>query len=199
MTRRYVDRRKLLGRCRRVLVMLVMLVSVLGLGGLGGCYDLPKPDCGFRCGPSAACPDDYTCASDGRCHRNGAPPSLVCAPADAAVDTPIDAYSPSVVQITPADEMPGVDVTTSVTARFDVDVTGVASDTFVLIDSEGELVDSMVSYDPGTFTATLIPAEPLLAGRGYEAALSSAITNASGTPLRELFWSFTTAAATPPP
>jgi len=28
------------------------------------CYDVPKPDCGFVCGPGGACPDAYTCAAD---------------------------------------------------------------------------------------------------------------------------------------
>jgi hypothetical protein len=66
------------------------LAALLALALLG-CYDVPKPECGFRCGPSGACPEDYTCSpSDGRCHLNGSPSSLVCgageAPADAAVD-----------------------------------------------------------------------------------------------------------------
>jgi hypothetical protein len=70
--------------------------ALLGLA-LPSCYDIPKPECGFRCGPSGACPEDYTCAPDGRCHLNGSPASLVCgtptdgplvdAPVDAAVDT----------------------------------------------------------------------------------------------------------------
>jgi hypothetical protein len=69
------------------------------------CYTIPRPDCGFVCGPGDACPDGYTCADDHRCHRNGAPPDLVCATVDAplpidaspdaavdaAVDAPVDA------------------------------------------------------------------------------------------------------------
>lgn len=61
---------------------------------LPGCYDLPEPQCGFRCGPDGACPDDYTCnPSDGRCHLNSAPASLVCGTVDAAVpaDAAVDA------------------------------------------------------------------------------------------------------------
>ena len=57
-----------------------------------GCYDIPKPQCGFRCGPDKACPEDYTCNDeDGRCHLNGAPPSLVCGTVDAGVDGATDA------------------------------------------------------------------------------------------------------------
>lgn len=61
--------------------LVLTVVSALWLA----CYDAPRPDCGFRCGPDAACPADYTCsARDGRCHRDGAPENLVCAPPDAA-------------------------------------------------------------------------------------------------------------------
>jgi hypothetical protein len=81
----------------------------LGLLGSGpACYDLPKPECGFRCGPNDACPEDYTCsASDGRCHLNGSPPTLVCsspadagidATGDAAIDAPIDAAIDAMAQ-----------------------------------------------------------------------------------------------------
>lgn len=70
------------------------LAVALALGALPGCYDIPKPECGFRCGPNGACPEDYTChPSDGRCHLNGSPPSLVCGtpPSDGPPDAPIDA------------------------------------------------------------------------------------------------------------
>ena len=53
------------------------------------CYDEPKPACGFRCGPAQECPDGYTCADDGRCHRTGSDPTLVCGSIDAAIpDSP---------------------------------------------------------------------------------------------------------------
>jgi hypothetical protein len=69
----------------------VALASLL----LMACYDVPQPECGFRCGPDGACPDDYTCnTGDGRCHLDSAPPSLVCGagvdaaiPVDAAIDS----------------------------------------------------------------------------------------------------------------
>ena len=72
---------------------LACLGVVLGLS----CYDVPKPPCGFRCGPAGECPADYTCAVfEDRCHRVGTDPSLQCESssddtADAPVDTPIDA------------------------------------------------------------------------------------------------------------
>nr|HEX4314857.1 hypothetical protein [Kofleriaceae bacterium] len=48
-----------------------------------GCYSTFEPACGFLCGTGGACPDDYTCATDSVCHRNGSPADLVCY-ADAA-------------------------------------------------------------------------------------------------------------------
>ena len=46
---------------------------------VSACYAPPEPDCGFICGPSGACPTDYTCNStDNRCHRNGSSPTLQC-------------------------------------------------------------------------------------------------------------------------
>lgn len=67
------------------------LAAACGLLAVG-CYDVPEPECGFRCGPNKACPEHYTCnEADGRCHRDGAPASLVCGTVDAAIDAPVDA------------------------------------------------------------------------------------------------------------
>lgn len=59
----------------------------LSVGAAAGCYEVPEPDCGFICGPSASCPAHYTCADDHYCHRDGAPASLVCAAPDAPLVT----------------------------------------------------------------------------------------------------------------
>jgi len=69
---------------------LVYLSLATVLAVVAACYDVPTPDCGFLCGPGDACPEGYTCANDHRCHRTGAPPSLMCGPPDAAVDAPLD-------------------------------------------------------------------------------------------------------------
>ncbi|HEU0036508.1 MAG TPA: hypothetical protein VFQ53_38110 [Kofleriaceae bacterium] len=66
-----------------------ILVALVGL--VPGCYDLPKPACGFRCGPAGECPEDYACnAEDGRCHLSGSP-AMVCGTIDAGIDGGIDA------------------------------------------------------------------------------------------------------------
>jgi hypothetical protein len=72
------------------------LLAIAGLLGtaaiIAACYDLPEPDCGFRCGPDRECPDNYTCsADDDRCHLQGSDPGLVCGTIDAApLDAPVD-------------------------------------------------------------------------------------------------------------
>lgn len=69
----------------------IALLVVLGGAIVAACYDVPTPDCGFRCGPDSACPDNYTCASDHHCHRIGTPANLVCSTPDAAVPNGSDA------------------------------------------------------------------------------------------------------------
>jgi hypothetical protein len=84
------------GRRRYRLALAVAASALLGLGlglALPGCYDVPKPQCGFRCGPDESCPEGYTCnRADGRCHRDDAPASLVCGTVDASIapDAPKD-------------------------------------------------------------------------------------------------------------
>jgi hypothetical protein len=71
----------------------VGLALVVALSrAVAGCYELPEPDCGFACGPNGACPDGYRCGGEQRCHRIGAPATLMCVPpADAGVDGQGDA------------------------------------------------------------------------------------------------------------
>ncbi len=75
----------------RLLAVGVGVASVLALAFgaiVPGCYTVPEPVCGFACGPNGACPDDYTCMGDSRCHLNGAP-MMSCGMVDAAVDAPV--------------------------------------------------------------------------------------------------------------
>src|SRR4051812_34869787 len=94
-------------------------------GTLSACYKAPEPDCGFVCGPMNACPEDYTCATDGRCHRNGTPASLVCG-VDAGVDARVvdsrvadaDLTAPTVMATSPLDNASNVDVTSTIVVTF---------------------------------------------------------------------------------
>lgn len=80
-----------LARVLRALAAAAALCTVC-VAWAAGCYDVPQPQCGFRCGPRGECPEDYTCnASDGRCHLEGAPASLVCGTVDASIDALRDA------------------------------------------------------------------------------------------------------------
>ncbi|HEY1555609.1 MAG TPA: hypothetical protein VGF94_12315 [Kofleriaceae bacterium] len=81
------------GRLARVAVFLA-LCPVLA------CYTPPEPNCGFVCGSGGACPDDYTCASDNVCHRNGSPADLTCSSGqafDVLSSTAVDAQHVAVV------------------------------------------------------------------------------------------------------
>lgn len=82
-----------------------MLVALAG-AIVAACYAIPRPDCGFICGPGDTCPDGYTCADDHRCHRIGAPADLMCTTIDAPV--PVDASpdaAPDALDDAPADAM----------------------------------------------------------------------------------------------
>jgi hypothetical protein len=85
----------------------------LALGGITAiaaiivaCYDEPKPECGFRCGPAGACPPDYTCGPDQRCRLNGSSPLLVCGTVDAGVDAAADAAADGQMPDTPNPDAP---------------------------------------------------------------------------------------------
>lgn len=96
---------------RRLLPLGVALALLAALVGaiISACYDIPRPACGFVCGPDGACPDDYTCASDHYCHRNGESDGVVCRtpdaalPADAAPDAQADVGSDAAADASEAD------------------------------------------------------------------------------------------------
>ena len=100
-------------------IAFAVLASVMTIGAtLTACYDVPRPACGFVCGPDGACPDGYRCAADRSCHRDGAPADLVCVtpdallPIDAAVDTRQDASRDAAAADASVDALPdaaGVD------------------------------------------------------------------------------------------
>jgi hypothetical protein len=52
---------------RRPPLALALLAALTAVAA--ACFSPQKPACAFACGPGGACPAEYTCASDGLCHR----------------------------------------------------------------------------------------------------------------------------------
>jgi NAD(P)-dependent dehydrogenase (short-subunit alcohol dehydrogenase family) len=96
----------------------IALLVVLAGAIVAACYSVPTPDCGFLCGPNGACPDEYTCADDHRCHRVGAPADLVCSTPDAAIDAMVDAMPDAPVDAM-VDAMPDAPIDAMVDAPID--------------------------------------------------------------------------------
>jgi hypothetical protein len=70
--------------------LLVLASSAL----TAACYETPRPECAFSCGPSAECPAGYTCRPDSWCKRADVEDTFACpnSPSDAA--PPPDAAGP---------------------------------------------------------------------------------------------------------
>lgn len=109
------------------------------------------------------------------------------------VDADTDVSAPVVIARSPN---PGGVAQTkgTVTATFDEAVENVTATTFVLRDEDGVPLESEVTWDPTTLTATLHPVSPLTIARLYTAKLRSGITDLAGNRLTAVAWSFTTSA-----
>ena len=175
----------------------------LTLGILVGCYDLPKPECGFACGPASECPSDYTCnTAVNRCQLVGTTPSCaaaVDAGTDTRTDTGDDVTPPTVVAMVPAANALGVPITTAITAMFSEPVDNISSLTMTL-ESGGIAVPADVAYSPSSLTATLLLLGPLLPGTTYTVLVRDSIIDLAGNPLGgTMSWQFTTAPDVTPP
>lgn len=182
---------------RDVSSRLLLAIALAIVVAIGGCYDAPKPDCGFRCGPSGACPSDYTCGDDNRCRLNGSSPSISCAPPDAPV--PPDAYSPGVVFVTPPNNS-NVNPDTNILVGFDIDVAGVTDASFLVSTAAGDPVPGTVVYDAGTRIATFTGTEGLPPNSQITVRLTSDIFDPLSTrALRPTTFMFATGEDTTPP
>ena len=173
---------------------------------MAGCYSPPEPACGFFCGPSGACPADYTCFSDQRCHLNSAPVT----PCDGDggiptrdavfVDTPgfegivlldADVTAPT-VEISPTNGATGVptDQGVFVAATFSEPVINVNPTTFTLTQG-GNLVTTNFDQVDSAHD-DLFPTFPLMPSTTYTVSLTSAIQDFNGNPLAPVSTTFTT-------
>lgn len=164
--------------------------TALVLAVIAGCYDAPKPACGFRCGPSAACPADYACADDGLCHLAGAPVT------PCGVDAGLDAFDfwPFILSVSPVEDATGVAIDVTPAVRFTEQVTGVSATSFTLARmDDGSPVTGTVTYDTATRTATFDPTALLAPSTFYVATLGSEIADLAGNPLYgKRAWTFKT-------
>ena len=115
----------------------------------------------------------------------------------------IDATPPTVTGTTPAANATGVGLSTAVTATFSeaMNAATITTGTFVLRDPVGTVVTATVSYNTGTFVATLTPSAALAVNKIYTATItggSSGVKDLAGNALAANFvWSFTTTNASP--
>lgn len=149
---------------------------------ISACYSPREPDCGFFCGPGGACPDDYFCANDGRCHREGTPDTLICPPDAAVAADSGDLAPPRVQSTTPANGATDVALDATVTVVFDEPVTGVDATTF----TAGTGTVTTVSPTQYTLTATWPAATQVTV------QLTAGIKDLAGNALVPVSFSFTT-------
>jgi hypothetical protein len=163
------------------------------------CYAPAQPDCGFVCGEGGACPDDYFCATDGICHRNGTPDTLRCM-VDARPDTPrpidapppdADTTAPTVFATLPANGDTNVATSTTIRVQFDEAVTNVSASTFMVSTTGGPIAGVVTEIDPLNYTFT--PSAPLPAAETIDVTLTDGIQDPAGNPLATTSFSFTTA------
>ncbi len=111
---------------------------------------------------------------------------------------PLDSVAPTVVAFSPSASSTGVSVTTPVTITFSeaIDPTSVTAGTVKLIDSEMNLVPTMLLYNAGTKTVTLTPSSPLAFGTTYTIVATGGIfgvKDMAGNPISQTVGSsFTT-------
>lgn len=174
-------------------------ILAICLALITGCYSPAKPDCGFICGANGECPDDYTCAADGICHRNGSPANLICM-VDARPDSPppIDAppadadfSAPAVYESEPANGATNVPITTTIRVEFTEPVLYVDSVSFTVSAGGNAVTGTVTTIDPLNYMFT--PTTALPASSTIEVRLSSLIFDYSGNALADTLFSFETA------
>jgi N,N-dimethylformamidase beta subunit-like, C-terminal/Domain of unknown function (DUF4082)/Concanavalin A-like lectin/glucanases superfamily/Bacterial Ig-like domain/Bacterial Ig domain len=104
-----------------------------------------------------------------------------------------DTAAPLVVNQSPADGSTEVAVGSVITVAFSEPVQA-STISMVLKDASNIVVPASISYDPGTWTATLTPSSPLAGSATYTATVSGARDATGNLMPGSSTWSFTTAA-----
>jgi hypothetical protein len=110
--------------------------------------------------------------------------------------------TPTVTARTPASGATGVSTAATVTATFSEAMAAatISATTARLSGPSAAQVASTVTYNATTRTVTLTPAAALANATTYTAVIKAGVTNLAGNPMTsDATWSFTTAAAVPPP
>ena len=116
-----------------------------------------------------------------------------------------DTTPPTVSGQSPASGTTGVSIGSTVQATFSeaMNAATIITSTFTLRDAANTLVVASVSYDSGSYTATLTPSSPLALGMTYTATVkggSGGVTDVAGNALAaDVTWSFTTGTQYPCP
>jgi Big-like domain-containing protein len=163
---------------------------------LGACYSPPRPDCGFICSSSGACPDGYTCnAGDHRCHADGTPPTLMCVMPDAAIpDSPdADVQAPRVIATTPVNNATSVPRDQAISVTYDHALQSASVNlSTVNVVAGGLGATGILSYDGPTRTVAFMPTPPFPAGATVVVSLSSGIFGTNGSPSEAYTFAFQT-------
>jgi hypothetical protein len=163
------------------------------------CYSPAAPDCGFSCAESGVCPEDYFCASDRICHKNGTPDTLRCS-VDARPDPPppidapppdADTTAPTVFATDPDNGATNVATSSTIKVQFDEPVTNVSAGTFTAATTGGPINGVVADVDPLNYTFT--PTSALPAATTITVTLTSAIEDVAGNALVTTTFSFMTA------
>jgi hypothetical protein len=98
--------------------------------------------------------------------------------------------APQVTAVSPAAGASDAATSATLTATFDLPVTGVNAASFLVRDAFGLTVAGTVSYSAATRTATFTPSLPLEAGLPYAVSLTKGIKSTLGARLARYSWSF---------
>ena len=123
------------------------------------------------------------------------------APAYSWTFTTAQGPPPTVSSVSPVDQSTGVAITSPVTATFSeaMNSATITGSTFTLTPQAGSAVAANITYNAGSFTATLTPTSPLAYNTTYTATITTGVQSALATSLAANYsWTFTTATAPPP-